>query len=759
MHITRTRARRLAAAAVTVVLAATGTLTTLPAAAAPVAPVATQDQQASAVPFPRDADVVGAGPSGFLSKTRSGAPEFRWTRYADGSSMVLPGPSAAGGGGDLVVTGDRAMLTVSSVLKVHDTAKPGTPPVTVDLDALGDYSYTGLAGDTLLLGRYEDGYEVQYAATLDAEVLAGGSPKPRKLVGGPQISCMGAEEGWTGGGAALYDCEIGVGRSVTAAKILVDLATGEDAWFARSADELPWWGAVSATHAAWRESRPGGSGIVAVRRGASVEERWIPDAAAWSDPLYLVGGWLASGQKVSIEEGTYVPGGHNPRKRPLTLRSLDTGETFEALTAYSSAVAAPGGSLLVRGGTPEHGEGLYRISPGADGGRPVVEQVASTGQSTVVALTGSSVPKELTGAQAARGVDLGWDLSRADSHVWLTVTHLPSRTTTYSGWGVPAGTVAGTPRRFAWHWDGKDLDPANPDAPARNGTYEWVISARPDDGIGPDLVTTGRFTVTRAPAAHDYDDDGTADLLARDPQGVLWRYGTRPTATGGPLTGTSASRVGGGWQAYDRLVSVGNVAGGSAPDSVARDRSGVLWLYQGTGKRDAPLAARTQIGGGWQTYDRITGGGDVTGDRRPDVLATDKTGVLWLYAGTGNAKAPFSTRKRIGGGWQAYNEITSAGNLGGAGAGDLLARDRSGVLWLYLGKGDGTFAARKQVGGGWGAFKGLTAVGDADGDGRADLVAWNGDETFYAGTGDWSAPFKRGVRTNLTQDAAYDSAF
>ncbi|GHJ92797.1 hypothetical protein SNE510_23160 [Streptomyces sp. NE5-10] len=103
--------------------------------------------------------------------------------------------------------------------------------------------------------------------------------------------------------------------------------------------------------------------------------------------------------------------------------------------------------------------------------------------------------------------------------------------------------------------------------------------------------------------------------------------------------------------------------------------------------------------------------------------------------------------------------LTAAGNLGGAKTGDLLARDRDGVLWLYLGKGDGTFAGRKRVGGGWGAFKGLTAVGDANGDGRADLVAWNGDETFYAGTGDWSAPFKRGARASLTQDSAYDSLF
>ncbi|MFE2557206.1 hypothetical protein ACFXGT_14480 [Streptomyces sp. NPDC059352] len=98
--------------------------------------------------------------------------------------------------------------------------------------------------------------------------------------------------------------------------------------------------------------------------------------------------------------------------------------------------------------------------------------------------------------------------------------------------------------------------------------------------------------------------------------------------------------------------------------SATRDRSGVLWLYRGTGDRTAPLAGRTRIGGGWQVYDRIAAGGDVTGDGRPDLLATDKTGVLWLYPGTGNATTPFSARKRIGGGWGVDNEVAAVRNLG-----------------------------------------------------------------------------------------------
>ncbi|CAM5597473.1 VCBS repeat-containing protein [Streptomyces tanashiensis] len=162
-----------------------------------------------------------------------------------------------------------------------------------------------------------------------------------------------------------------------------------------------------------------------------------------------------------------------------------------------------------------------------------------------------------------------------------------------------------------------------------------------------------------------------------------------------------------------------------------------------------------RIGGGWGVYRQITGGSDLDGDGRPDLLATDGAGALWLYKGTGSATAPFAARTQIGRGWGIYNQITAVGDIAGGPAGDLVARDTSGVLWLYLGKGDGTFAPRTRIGGGWNTYDAIVGFGDADRDGRADLLASDEGSTYvYKGTGNWRAPFeaRRAVYSHDTID-------
>ncbi|MFF8844936.1 FG-GAP repeat domain-containing protein [Streptomyces sp. NPDC015127] len=259
------------------------------------------------------------------------------------------------------------------------------------------------------------------------------------------------------------------------------------------------------------------------------------------------------------------------------------------------------------------------------------------------------------------------------------------------------------------------------------------------------LGTDGRPVVrllahagTPTSALHDFDNNGLADLLGRDASGALWRDSAKD--------GHQRSRIGDGWQIYDKIEAVGDIAGrdspGFTPELVARDRDGVLWLYEG--REDGGFGKRVRIGAGWQTYAHITGGSDLTGDGRPDVAAIDRTGVLWLYRSTGDTARPFETRKRIGTGWNIYNQLSAVGNLAGGPAGDLVARDKDGVLWLYLGKGDGTYTQRTRIGGGWQTYSQLIGAGDVDHDGKADLFAHHrGTDTvyLYSGTGDRHRPF------------------
>ncbi|MGW3399388.1 FG-GAP repeat domain-containing protein [Streptomyces hydrogenans] len=200
---------------------------------------------------------------------------------------------------------------------------------------------------------------------------------------------------------------------------------------------------------------------------------------------------------------------------------------------------------------------------------------------------------------------------------------------------------------------------------------------------------------------------GLGDVVARDASGTLWYY-DRQLGNDGPFA--PRVRVGGGWNIYDRIDGAGDLDRDGYMDLLARDKAGVLWLYKGTGSfTGARFKARVRIGGGWGAYDRLAGGADLTGDGRADLLTRDQTGVLWLYKGTGDATRPYAARTQIGGGWQGYDQLVVTGDLTDDGKTDAIARDRTGVLWLYQGTGKttGTFTGRTRIGGGWNTYNHL----------------------------------------------------
>ncbi|WP_042415804.1 PKD domain-containing protein [Streptacidiphilus anmyonensis] len=216
------------------------------------------------------------------------------------------------------------------------------------------------------------------------------------------------------------------------------------------------------------------------------------------------------------------------------------------------------------------------------------------------------------------------------------------------------------------------------------------------------------YSLLTLPAGYSAVNGGV--MYARDTTGELWQVSIGTSAT----PSTYRLRVGGGWNTYNTIVGAGGLDpisrvpnnGPVNADLVARDASGVLWLYQGTGNSNALFKPRVRIGGGWNTYNTIVGVGDITNDAWSDLVARDASGVLWLYQGTGNPSAPFKPRVRIGGGWNTYNTIVGARDLNNDGLSDLVARDASGVLWLYQGTGNPSapFKPRVRIGGGWNTY-------------------------------------------------------
>ncbi|OIJ95356.1 FG-GAP repeat domain-containing protein [Streptomyces monashensis] len=199
----------------------------------------------------------------------------------------------------------------------------------------------------------------------------------------------------------------------------------------------------------------------------------------------------------------------------------------------------------------------------------------------------------------------------------------------------------------------------------RSGAYVWP-HFRYGASVDPDL--TGYQD-----GAYHVMDDGTLNL---------WRSGT-------------LKKVAAGWGEYNVVFSPGTLGGAKHPDLLARDKQGVLWRFQT--RADGTLAPHVKVGPGWDQFTQITGQGDLTGDGRPDILARDKQGVLWLYKGTGDPRKPFASRVKVGSGWNQFNKLVATGDVDGDGHSDLLARDLQGNLWLFRGTGRTAAPFRSQV--------------------------------------------------------------
>ncbi|MDV9191109.1 VCBS repeat-containing protein, partial [Streptomyces sp. SR27] len=673
------------------------------------APAAVAATGATEQLLPLPGTLAGTGTSGYLTREDLGYEGvfFRWVRYSDGAATLVPNDYTVRhlNGSDSVVSEDRATATIRDMTT-------GTVVRTLPNSALYQQFVLGAVGSTLLSLSTDGttGFQKLRVYRPDATTLATGLPADAKRVG----------VGTVQGGSVAVSYEVDRVRY----KAVLDLATSTLSGAERSPFPLnAWAGDQSETTRAWQTSDDAPLVIQDLKSGARSS---VDLGNTYRPVVRALGDWVLFADARNFYEPSPV--------QALRARTV-SGEEVRLLDTVTKAVDEPDGSLLVQGGTLADGQGLYRIRVGADG-RPAATRIASSGKPVKLTIGPSKIPAVLDLDKNRTRVNLDWPLSRLNAEVTVTLRHQrtgKARTTVLH----PSSNdyVAENLLRFAW--DGT-LDSGER---AFNGAYDWTLTATPQDGLGPAATASGSFTVARKANASDLTDNGSPDLIVRN-DGNLDRLDLTHSSDL-PGFGTVRTEIGYAWGIYDRVETTRNIAGSALPDLVARDKKGGLWLYQGNSS--GGYGGRSWIGGGWQVYDQIAAGSDLNRDGRPDLVATDRTGALWLYKGTGLTKAPFAPRTKIGHGWNTYDRIAATGNIGGDPSGDLVARDRSGVLWLYLGRGDGTFAARTKIGGGWNAYADFTSVADANGNGVDDLVGINslGDAKLYLGTGNWRAPYTR----------------
>ncbi|MBT2440032.1 VCBS repeat-containing protein [Streptomyces sp. ISL-36] len=218
--------------------------------------------------------------------------------------------------------------------------------------------------------------------------------------------------------------------------------------------------------------------------------------------------------------------------------------------------------------------------------------------------TGGFGPRQYVGS--------GWEYT---AH--LTMADMNADGETDGAWDVTGGRLSYT----AWGQDSIDLG-------GGWGVFTKVVSAGNLGGAAP------------------------SDLLALDGAGNLYLYTAYSDGRLAPRY-----KVGTGWQVFNQITGKGDLNNDGKNDVIARDKSGYLWVYPGTGNYQKPFGPRIKAGTGWNSLPTFVSSGDVDYDGVTDVVARDTTGNLYLYPGSGTAAAPFKARTKIGTGWNTYRLI------------------------------------------------------------------------------------------------------
>ena len=283
----------------------------------------------------------------------------------------------------------------------------------------------------------------------------------------------------------------------------------------------------------------------------------------------------------------------------------------------------------------------------------------------------------------------------------------------------------GTPVVLSRAWRHKDVTVAGQDltgdgAPNlltldRATGKTWIYTLQQGGRLGPRFGGWSTWTdLTHLTVVGD-PGTGRTRLLGRAPGGIvaLDARGTgwfKPSlATGLVSDGTNFLQLAGDWN------------GDGHADVLTRSTStGHVWLYRGTG--DGRLLERTLLHSGWGDKRDLVVTADLTGDERPDLLARDADGTVYVYPSDGAGGT--QQRRLAHAALFATDLVTPAGFWDGDGVRDLIVRNAADKrLYLVPGTTTGTLGTPVPLSGDFAAYDRIVGTGDFNGDGHPDLLA------------------------------------
>jgi hypothetical protein len=276
-------------------------------------------------------------------------------------------------------------------------------------------------------------------------------------------------------------------------------------------------------------------------------------------------------------------------------------------------------------------------------------------------------------AHAGDGTDINGDRAadllgaRSDGTLWYYQNDGTADGDPFNGSGAQIGSGWSV---FDWI-DGADISgDGSADLYARkpDGSLWYYPNNRASNPGGVPFVGSGHqigtgFDVFDRLDAADIDGDGRADLLARKPNGSLWYYHNDGTTDGDPINGSGA-QIGSGFGVFD-WIDGADISGDGSADLLARKPDGSLWYYpnnRASNPGGVPfVGSGTQIGTGFDTFD-VLNAADLSGDGSADLFARKPDGSLWYYPNnraTNPGGVPFAgSGIQIGTGFDNFTKLT-----------------------------------------------------------------------------------------------------